>query len=331
MKVESRTSKAVGGAGYTSPHSILDLCSGTRVTRPSGLFCSPSHRRAGRAEAERRRAFTLIEMLVVLSIMGLLAALAVPALKNFGHSDAMTAAVQQMQNDVGRARQLAISQRTTVYMVFVPTNFWSNLDYNLAGVSSTWWGNLSGAQKAIVTNLCGEQLTSYTFMADGAVGDQPGQHQWHYLAPWQTLPEGTFIAQQKFASPGSEVSSVSQPLFQQWNTNYPHSDENKIYAFTNMVAMPFPTEDSPLLSMPCIAFNFLGQLTLDGQAMADRHEYIPLARGNVAPAIDPATKLFQLNPPQILENPSGNSTNAYNIIDIDPLTGRATVQQPKIR
>ena len=54
----------------------------------------------------------------------MLAALAVPALKNFGRADAMTAATQQMLNDVARARQLAISQRTTVYMVFVPTNFW---------------------------------------------------------------------------------------------------------------------------------------------------------------------------------------------------------------
>ena len=80
---------------------------------------SPRHSRLSTA-------FTLIEMLVVLTIMAMLAALAVPALKNFGHADAMTAADQQMLNDVARARQLAISQRTTVYMVFVPANFWNN-------------------------------------------------------------------------------------------------------------------------------------------------------------------------------------------------------------
>ena len=66
-------------------------------------------------------------MLVVISILGILAALAVPALKNFGHADAMTAAAQQLLDDVARARQLAISQRTTVYMVFVPTNFWMTI------------------------------------------------------------------------------------------------------------------------------------------------------------------------------------------------------------
>jgi len=47
--------------------------------------------------------------------------------------DAMTAATRQMLDDVGRARQLAISQHTTVYMVFVPENFWNGLKRRAAG------------------------------------------------------------------------------------------------------------------------------------------------------------------------------------------------------
>src|ERR1035441_5704105 len=58
--------------------------------------------------------FTLIELLVVISILGLLAALTVPALKNFGKSDVNISASRQMLDGVARARQLAISQRTTV-------------------------------------------------------------------------------------------------------------------------------------------------------------------------------------------------------------------------
>jgi len=49
----------------------------------------------------------------------------------------------------------------------------------------------------------------------------------------------------------------------------------------------------------------------------------------VAPAIDPATKAYQLGSPIISEMPDGNSTNAYNIIDIEPLTGRATCNSRK--
>ena len=45
------------------------------------------------------------------------------------------------------------------------------------------------------------------------------------------------------------------------------------------------------------------------------------------PAIDPDTKAFQsADPPQVTEMPPGNSTNAYNIIHIDWLTGRAALE-----
>src|ERR1017187_6933058 len=54
--------------------------------------------------------FTLIELLGVISIMGLIAALPVPALKSLGKSNTRTSASRQLLDDVGRARQLAISQ-----------------------------------------------------------------------------------------------------------------------------------------------------------------------------------------------------------------------------
>ena len=68
-----------------------------------------------------------------------MAGLTVPVLKNFAKSDATLGASRQLLDGVARARQLAISQRTTVYMVFVPTNFWvdcSGAFPNRRGVTS---------------------------------------------------------------------------------------------------------------------------------------------------------------------------------------------------
>jgi prepilin-type N-terminal cleavage/methylation domain-containing protein len=257
-------------------------------------------------------AFTLIELLVVISILGLLAALAVPAIKNLGKSNISISASRQLLDDVGRARQLAMSQRTTVYMVFVPTNFWG-----------AWTNSLTLAQFTNVVDLCDRQLTGYAFYAKGALGDQPGNHQPHYFGEWKSLPDGTFIAAQKFAG----TNSIYDPVL---NVTYPISEFN----YTKNI--PFPTEGSQpnIVFLPYIAFNYLGQLTDDGTTMANAPEYIPLARGSVSFGHDQnkAPQLSTVLDSDIVENPPGNSTNsAYNLVEIDPLTGRATLKFQKVQ
>jgi prepilin-type N-terminal cleavage/methylation domain-containing protein len=258
-------------------------------------------------------AFTLIELLVVIAILGIMAGLTVPVLKNFAKSDATLGASRQLLDGVARARQLAISQHTTVYMVFMPTNFWNDAFGNF---NSAWFTPLTLAQKTAVTNLCDKQLTGYTFVSRRSVGDQPGQGKPHYLEPWQTLPDGTFIALQKFAGTNTIAS-------------YPISQ------FVYTANIPFPTATNTLtspVSLPYIAFNYLGQLTTNAVDVSGSDEYIPIAKGSVIYAADPVTKRFQFNSPDVLEMPPGNSTNsAYNIVHIDRLTGRAVLEFQKMQ
>ena len=260
------------------------------------------------------RAFTLIELLVVISILGLLAGLGVPALKNLGKSNQSTSAAQQLLDDVGRAHQLAISQRTTVYMVFVPTNF---------------WGPLTPVQRVpTVTNLGELQLTGYNFLSQGKLGDQPGQRQnnWEYLSTWQSLPQNNYIAAWKFQSRYTTVTAGSGA------SSFP------VKGFSTDSKFPFPTDTNvpnALLFLPYIAFNYLGQLTTNGVDPSYQDEYIPITQGSVAYGYDGPTKTPRLTlvaDKDIVETPAGNSTSSmFTLVHIDALTGRARLEFQKVQ
>jgi prepilin-type N-terminal cleavage/methylation domain-containing protein len=65
-----------------------------------------------------RSAFTLIELLAVMAIMGLMMGLAVAAFKDMGRGTGMRGATLQFKTHMGLARQNAITRRTPVKLVF---------------------------------------------------------------------------------------------------------------------------------------------------------------------------------------------------------------------
>ena len=286
------------------------------------------------------RAFTLIEMLTVISIIGIIAALSVPVLKNFGKADVTVTASRQLLTDIGYARQLAIGQRTTVYMIFLQTNFWNSgwvTTLNNAGLQNTF------------TNLLDKQLTGYTYLAYGALGDQPGQHTWHYLGPWQSLPAGAYISPWKFTNSTPPFTFTDPANSSYGFTINPFSTNNTFpFPTTNITASVVAAAGGTLPSLPYIAFNYLGQLAdYSGQmlSVADRasgqdydYDYsgggvdIPLTQGSVVPAIDPVSRNLKMGSPGIVENPPGNTTNiSYSVVHIDALTGRATLEYHKMQ
>ncbi|HWW00072.1 MAG TPA: prepilin-type N-terminal cleavage/methylation domain-containing protein [Candidatus Acidoferrum sp.] len=291
--------------------------------------CRPNALRTPRSALRACLAFTLLELLVVIGIIGLLAGLAVPILNNFKPNYSANA-TRALMDDLSRARQLAISEHTTVLMVFVKTNFWvSSIDKAVQSWQPADWVR--------ATNLVNKQLVGYTFVSVRSLGDQPGVHTPQYLAGWKTLPDGAFLTLLKFTLPSggavpftiytNDLSGNPVPAF-------------PLYGFNYTAQVPFPRLETPIFSpkqpyvlLPYIAFNYLGQRCDDNGNVLQQNAVFPLAKGNISFARDEATHTPKFAPPTLFEQPSGNATNpvSYNLVSVDWLTGRARAIQQEVR
>jgi len=266
-------------------------------------------------------AFTLIELLMVIAIMGILAAIALPTLRGL-KPNAKVAATRQLLDAVGRARQLAISQRTSVYMVFVSTNFWSD------PAAAAWLPN----DWAVAGSLFDKQLMGYAYVCLRSVGDQPGVHTPRYLSSWRTLPQGAYISPQKF----TPATAASLPVLQiSTNNGAAPPYTYRVFGFNYTTSIPFPAETNkpapgarPYVALPYIEFDGTGQLV---SGLSGQPELIPLSEGSVSYARDPNTKVAQKALPQANERPAGNTTDNYSLVSIDRLTGRARVERRKVQ
>ena len=103
----------------------------------------------------------------------------------------------------------------------------------------------------------------------------------------------------------------------------------RIYGFATTNTIPFPSEETPgvsgkYITVPYIGFNYLGQ-PITGQ-----NELIPVAKGAVVFGHDPNTGQ-PTGAMTVRESPPGNSSNAFNVVSIDGLTGRARLERQEVR
>ncbi|HYG23730.1 MAG TPA: prepilin-type N-terminal cleavage/methylation domain-containing protein [Verrucomicrobiae bacterium] len=263
--------------------------------------------------------FSLIELLVVIAIIGILAAIVAPSLQTFRKGDAMAAATSQLLGGAARARQMALTQRTDVYMVFLPTNF-------VGLITEPHWLALDDQQRIALTNLVDRQLTGFTFVSFRSAGDQPGQGRPYYHGAWEQLPDGVFILPEKFRyrSEVPQFFTISDPA---------KGEDYRIYGFER-VEVPFPTATAPSIFLPCIGFDHQGRLITRPQN--EEAELIPLAAGSVAYPRDPKTKQLVIlgpneNQVSVQEQPPNNSRIGYHVVRIDWLTGRGHLERREIQ
>jgi prepilin-type N-terminal cleavage/methylation domain-containing protein len=266
--------------------------------------------------------FTLVELLVVIVIMGIIAGMALPAFKGIRKAHDMSVATRQLLDDFGFARQRAISERSVVYVVFVsptiidPTLFWSLRYTNIT--------------RQMYANLAKGRFTSYALYSERSVGDQPGQRNPRYLTEWKTLPEGVFIATNKFidlSANRDQFRGIQQSAARPFLFFPPHQKSRDVYE--RKFRFPFKNSlaEWPL---PYVAFNWQGQLVYpEGwEPTFDKDETIPLARGSIFNMIGADGGFL---PADVQEIPRGNSTNTYNRIRINWLTGRARIEHQEIQ
>lgn len=254
--------------------------------------------------------FTILELLIVIAIIGFLAAVALPSLKGITKSNVMVNATRQLVDDLAYARQLALKERTTVHVIFVPPEINRINDPN-------WMPNpASNYDRRVWTNLLASPYSGYAIYAERTVGDQPGQPHRRYLTKWKTLPDGVFIEPYEF----TDLTGAA------W-TGALNSGTNAPFKFGSL---PFPTADGTDHLVPHITFDASGSLVvLDGGSppnrIIGRDEVIRLVRGSLFYQRDEVSGALVDVPDVRISSTEGSVTNHIRIAGV---TGRARVDRP---
>jgi len=246
-----------------------------------------------------RMAFTLLELLIVVAIIGILATVALPAFRGFGKANVDAATNRQVLDNLALARLRAINDRSTVYMAFVPpVEQWPDLNL------------FTPAERAVLSsNLIAKQYTSFALISRRTLGDQPGGETPQYLKEWRSLPNGAIFLPSMFAPPAGNWASL------------PATNRSFFYAL-----LPFPTATGPLISLPVVGFDSQGQVSYGGSwDPVDRDASVIVTQGSIFYQKG-ADGQYLIEPPDVVENSEDNRL----VFRVNWLTGRARMERAEL-
>ena len=216
-----------------------------------------------------RDGFSLAELMVVIAIIALLAAIGIPALRGLGESNSIDTATRQILDDLAYARLRAINDRTTVYMLFVPPNV---------------------EQQA--TNLVPYRYSGYTLFTRRSVGEQPGRQSPRQLIPWRGLPDKTFFSVAKFITGAGSLGTNVFEMPLAWTNNFPLVITNRVYGGMGMFYLAFSPQGQVV------------RVDNRGGLVSGQDEYLALVKGSVLHPQQPDGRYTE--PPDVVEVPRGN-------------------------
>ena len=143
------------------------------------------------------------------------------------------------------------------------------------------------------------------------MGDQPGQPRIRYLTSWKTLPEGVFVAANKFVDD-----------FALWKAP---GDYGRPFEYA---PIRFPTTFGLIYRVSQVAFDSQGRLVDQNNQVRFQNEVIPLVRGSMLYTRNPDGTLADID---VRQSADSNTASNYHRVVIDGLTGRSRVETPQIQ
>jgi len=242
------------GALRPLPHSATSQSAGSLFRRATEKQSRPfAFASAHSAIRTPQSAFTLVELMAVIAVVGLLVAVSIPAFRGMGGASQVANAGRQFNNALMAARQYAVARGVNVRVVVA-------CEDTVRGASNDEEKAMNCSAYAIMWQS--NSLTWQVTLQSPAQPNVPqGQGLWYYLQPWRMLPNGVVFdpARQELQSSDGRITLPPTTIFQGRQA----TRMNQAAATRDLI--PFPNDLGRVpTSVAFVQFKPTGQPTVSG-------------------------------------------------------------------